>query len=1168
MRLKHIKIAGFKSFVDPVTLPLPSNLVAVVGPNGCGKSNIIDAVRWVMGESSAKQLRGEAMSDVIFNGSGTRKPIGLASVELEFDNSDGSLGGEYAAYTDINIKRQVTREGDSQYFLNGARCRRRDITHIFLGTGLGPRSYAIIEQGMISRFIEAKPDDMRTYFEEVAGISKYKERRHETELKIKHTQENLHRLTDIYTELEKQVLHLEKQAEAAERYRELKKEERSFRAQLQALRWQVLKKNLRHHEEAIQTLETQLQTFTTQHQKHETLWETTRDQLQKTQLLLQQQQQDHFELGAEIARKTQAKAHAVEREQQLQTDHKQIQDDITQITLQLSQTQQHLSQLQEEITQLQPHTDKTKELNNHIQTQHIQAEQAMQTWQQTWEDYHHQSAHINRKVEIEQTELQHLKQRLHTAQTLFERLHQEQTQLTIKETQESLKVRSEQKTQTENHISISEKNILECKNQIQTKRHENESLAADFNQHCRKVQSLLGKKTSLLTLQENALNNHNAELQSWLTSHHLTDYKQLALALQVEQGWELAVETVLGNLLQTLCLKEWPSLEALFADTPNTSVSLFFEKSPSTSSADSSKLLHKIHVSFSLEPFLFSVFCARDLKEAQKRLPQLQDHESIITKSGIWLGKTWVRIAKKDDIQKGILTRKRELEILEETLLEAQQEETASNNKLKQHHTELQTLEKKLENLNLNHIEELNKLAQLRAQIKINEESLAQQKQRHHQVTLEKTEQQHLQKTLEQQIEKTQTTLHTALEAQKEDAALQQKLLLEKEKFKKQLEDTKQQAWQQQTSIHQLELRLQTAITQQQIKLQLAKQLEQQHQNLKSRLSLLENVLAQSNMPIHTLEDEIHELNQQQPQLDQQLINTRHQIDLHEKQLTNLQTERHQLELKINFTRSELEKNKLDIQGDLVRCTTLEEQLHEAGHNLHHVIQELPTEAELVAWEEQVNKITSRIERLGNINLAAIDELNEIRFRKETLDKQLTDLNDSLNLLQEAIIKIDKETKTSFKDTFDKVNENFSDLFPRLFGGGAARMELTSEDLLTTGISVMAQPPGKRNSHIHLLSGGEKALTATALIFALFRLNPSPFCMLDEVDAPLDDNNVLRFCNLVKELSQEVQFIFISHNKLAIEMGNHLIGVTMKEPGVSRLVSVDIQKAIEMAEAT
>src|SRR3989338_5540876 len=490
MRLKHIKIAGFKSFVDPVTLPLPSNLVAVVGPNGCGKSNIIDAVRWVMGESSAKQLRGEAMSDVIFNGSGTRKPIGLASVELEFDNSDGSLGGEYAAYTDINIKRQVTREGDSQYFLNGARCRRRDITHIFLGTGLGPRSYAIIEQGMISRFIEAKPDDMRTYFEEVAGISKYKERRHETELKIKHTQENLHRLTDIYTELEKQVLHLEKQAEAAERYRELKKEERSFRAQLQALRWQVLKKNLRHHEEAIQTLETQLQTFTTQHQKHETLWETTRDQLQKTQLLLQQQQQDHFELGAEIARKTQAKAHAVEREQQLQTDHKQIQDDITQITLQLSQT-----------------------------------------------------------------ELQHLKQRFHTAQILFERLDQEQTQLTIKETQENLKDKSEQKTQLENHISMSEKNILECKNQIQTTRYENESLAADFNQHCRKVQSLLGKKTSLLTLQENALNNHNAELQSWLTSHHLTNYKQLALALQVEQGWELAVETVLGNLLQTLCLK-------------------------------------------------------------------------------------------------------------------------------------------------------------------------------------------------------------------------------------------------------------------------------------------------------------------------------------------------------------------------------------------------------------------------------------------------------------------------------------------------------------------------------------------------------------------------------------------------------------------------------------
>lgn len=1167
MRLKHIKLVGFKSFVDPTTIPLPSNLVAVVGPNGCGKSNVIDAVRWVMGESSAKQLRGEAMSDVIFNGSASRKPVGVASVELEFDNSDGSLGGEYAKYTDISIKRQVTREGDSQYFLNGSRCRRRDITDIFLGTGLGPRSYAIIEQGMISRFIEAKPDDMRVYFEEVAGISKYKDRRHETELKMKHTQENLSRLYDILAELEKQLAHLEKQAQAAERYRELKQEERTFKSQLHALRWQALKKNLKHYEETIAQLETQLQQLTEHHQQTETNWQQTRTQLHDTGLVLQQQQQQHFELGADIARQQQAQAHAVERKQQLQRDHEQNQRDINTLTSQLDAEQRAIAALNEEIAQLQPKTDNTKQLAVEVQAQYFQAEQAMQNWQQSWEEYHRQSAKVNQQVQVEHNQLQHLKQRLQSSRDLIQRLQREYEQQNIEERQQTLATLSEKQTQLETNVQSAAEKTTQLKEQIQIQRQENERLNQALNQTRREVQTLIGKKASLASLQENALGNKNSKVQSWLKAHNLPEQSRLAMALQVEPGWESAVETALGSLLQAVCLEEWPSLEALFSQSPQTNLALIHTTPATQQTHDPHCLLSKIQAKISLEPLLGNIYCADTLAEALAFLPRLQSHESIMTKDGVWLGQNWVRVLKEKEEQSGILARKREIEALEQSLTQAQQQEENHQTALKQGQAQLQTLEQTLEKERAAHNQAVNQLADLKAQLRINEDALRQQQQRRQRITQELEEQTRLQQTLEQQLQQTQQAWEGAVKAQEQDKLQQQKLLADKEQHRTRLEQYKQAVSQQQNSLHQLELRLQTCLAQQQLKTQALQHAEQQLQQLNTRLATLQEALHQADVPIHELEKVLHELNQKLPQLQHQLTQTKETLGKHEQHLSAFETERHQTEQKINQTRGELEKNKLAIQGDVVRCTTLEEQLQESGHQLEQVIQDMPPEAEIQSWEQQLNKIVSRIERLGNINLAAIDELKEQQQRKEELDKQLADLNEALATLQEAIAKIDKETKTAFKDTYDKVNQLFGELFPRLFGGGAARMELTSEDLLTTGISVMAQPPGKRNSHIHLLSGGEKALTAVSLVFALFHLNPAPFCMLDEVDAPLDDANVGRFCNLVKEMSEKVQFIFISHNKLAIEMGQQLVGVTMKEPGVSRLVSVDIQKAIELANA-
>ncbi len=1168
MRLKHIKLVGFKSFVDPTTIPLPSNLVAVVGPNGCGKSNVIDAVRWVMGESSAKQLRGEAMSDVIFNGSSARKPVGVASIELEFDNAEGMLGGEYAHYAEINIKRQVTREGDSQYFLNGARCRRRDITDIFLGTGLGPRSYAIIEQGMISRFIEAKPDDMRVYFEEVAGISKYKERRHETELKIKHTQENLNRLYDILAGFEKQLAHLEKQAQTAERYRELKQEERLLKAQLHALRWQALKKNLKQYEETIQAREATLQTLQIKQQHIETTLHQTRAQSHETQQTLQQQQQQHYECGADIARQQQAKAHAIERKQQLQHDSEQIQHDTHALTEQLKEAQQALSTLDEEIIQLKPKTDDTQQLAVQVEAQYLQADQAMQAWQQSWEEYHRQSAKVNQQVQAEQTQLQYHQQRLNTSQDLTRRLQQEYQQQNIEERQAALNAFENQQTTLATQVKTATEKTQSLKNKIQTQRQENEKLNQTLNQARRDVQTLLGKKSSLASLQENALGSKNSKVQAWLKSHHLPEQSRLAMALHVESGWEVAVETVLGNALQAVCLTEWASIEALLSQLPQANLTLIHQQAQSHSPpTHAHRLLSKIHADIALESLLGAVYCADTLAEALTQLSQLQPHESIVTQEGIWLGPNWVKILKEKEEQSGVLARKRELEALDQALTQAQQQEAQFDTALKQGQTQLQETEQTLEKQHTQHTQAVNQLAELKAQLKINEDALRHQQQRRQQITQELEEQTHLQQTLAQHIHQTQQALTTALHAQEQDKTHQQTLLAEKEQHRNRLDHCKQAVSQQQHSLHQLELRLQTCLAQQQLKTQSLQHTQQQLQQLQTRFTSLNEALQQADLPIQTIDTTLADLNQQLPQLSTLLLQTKTTLDQQTQHIAALEEARHQTDQDIQHTRSDLEKNKLAIQGDVVRCTTLQEQLQESGHTLEDVLQALPLEAQVNDWDQQLSKVTQRIERLGNINLAAIDELKAQTQQKEQLDTQLADLNEALATLQEAIAKIDKETKTAFKDTFDKVNILFGELFPRLFGGGAARMELTNDDLLTTGISVMAQPPGKRNSHIHLLSGGEKALTAVSLVFALFHLNPAPFCMLDEVDAPLDDANVGRFCHLVKEMSQKVQFIFISHNKLAIEMGEQLIGVTMKEPGVSRLVSVDIQKAIEMANA-
>lgn len=1164
MRLKHIKLSGFKSFVDPTTIPMPSNRVAVVGPNGCGKSNVIDAVRWVMGESSAKQLRGESMADVIFNGSSQRKPVGLASVELEFDNADGALGGEYAKYAEISIRRQVNREGDSQYFLNGTRCRRRDITDIFLGTGLGPRSYAVIEQGMISRFIEAKPDEMRIYLEEVAGISKYKERRHETELKLRSTQENLNRLNDINLELTSQLEHLQNQAHAAEKYKQLKHTERNLKAQLYVTRWKLIKQQMKIQEETIETLKQKLQSaLEQQHQLEETL-EQHREGLHDAHETLQTAHQQHYTLGATLTQLQQALHHAKERKAQLMRDLTQTEQDMAYHQTQLAQEKQTLVSLADEINQLKPQVDNTQQLVTDANSAQVNAELTLQAWQARWDEYQHAKANATSRLKLEQTKLAHAEQRLHTSNTLATRLTQEYDQIDLTGLQQEILQLEKNLADLNAQCETSQLELDNIQHQITHHRQTREDLSAQLDKLRREIQRLHGKRASLDALQQEALGLNEKRLNQWLTQHQLNQFPKLIQTFQVEKGWEKAVETVLGDFLQAICLEEFSSLNQLLLKLPQTNLGFIDARHPASTSTLG--LASKIKSQVSLDYWLNGIYVTDTLEAALAQLPQLKSHESVITRDGIWLGAHWARVLNAQASSRGVLARKSEIETLDAELLEFQTQEQSIQHSLAYANGKLTELEASRTALQKQAQQQMTERAQVATELKLKQERTIQLQRRHAQIQQELGEQTELQRDVAQQIEQSTISLsqtETQLTAEQEQETLLQQ---EREQHRQLLEQTKKEANQYQTSAHHLSLRLQSCLTQQQLKTQTLEKTTQQLILLRGRIENLKTELSNAEMPIASITSDMLQHSQKQPELEEALTRAREQVEHIEHTLKHDEQQRVQHDNNIQGIRDELSQLQIDIQSHIVRCATLEEQLAETHITLDAVLAELREPSDPDALDSQLNKVIRQIERLGPINLAAIDELNEQGQRKTEIDRQMADLNEALAMLNDAIAKIDRETKATFKETFDQINQLFGENFPRLFGGGIARMELTSEDLLSAGIAILAQPPGKRISHIHLLSGGEKALTAVALVFALFHLNPAPFCMLDEVDAPLDDANVNRFCNLVKEMSEKVQFIFISHNKIAIEMGEQLIGVTMHEPGVSRLVAVDIKQAMEMVE--
>ncbi len=1168
MRLSKIKLAGFKSFVDPTTLNLPSNLTGIVGPNGCGKSNVIDAVRWVMGESSAKHLRGSSMEDVIFNGSSSRKPVGMAQVELVFDNSEleGKVGGQFAEYDEISVKRQVSRDGQSKYSLNGTRCRRRDIADLFLGTGLGPRSYAIIEQGMISRLIEAKPEELRVYIEEAAGISKYKERRRETENRIRHTRDNLDRLDDLREEIDKQLSHLQRQSRAAERYKELKQEERKLRAELLALRWQELKGELDGRDKKIAEAETRLQQIIAEQRATESKIEEQRRQHSESNDALNEVQGQYYSLGADISRVEQNIKHQQDLQQRQKTDLEQIETALEEAALALQADRSSIEEIEIQLAADAPELESLKldeqKIGEHFQT----SETAMQSWQQSWDEVNRDFSEASQKAQVERSRMEQLekhiaqlKQRLDRIDVEQQTLRGEDIEAQIVELKQKLAEVEQKKMAQEGQLSSVLLSIRETRDQIVL----TEQKSAEQR---RSINDSQGRLSSLEALQQSALGKTDQAVNQWLDRQGLAGQARFAEQLEVSSGWETALETVLGDTLEAVCVDQIDRLCSTFAELEKSNLSLVETKSTVTSSKSGSGYLQeKVTSSIELGQFLHGIRTADSLDAALKLRSSLAENESVVTRDGVWLGKNWLRITNDKEARQGVLARETEIRELQQRLEELEKQANALSAELVQQREELHSKEQQREEaqttLNNVHTE----LSELQAQISARETRQDHISHRGQNLDKEKEETEQLISDDAAAIEQATLSRNESLQQIEKIGSEREKLEGQRETLIAQLQQHRTALQQQQEKAHELAIRIEGLNTRKLSLEQNTERMEKSQQLQVQRKQELEGLLTKTTEPVEELEQQLSVLLEERLTTEKLLADARRGVETIAQLLTTLEQQRTDHEQQGQDARSQLEQMKLDSQEIRVRSKTTLEQLAEAGFEAEPLLKEIEQDASSHIWDEKVTAVGKRISRLGPINLAAIDEYQEQLKRKIYLDEQHHDVVSALDILEEAMAKIDKETRTRFKDTYDHINSRLKEMFPRLFGGGTAYLEMTGDDLLSTGVTVMAKPPGKRISNIHLMSGGEKALTAVALVFAIFELNPAPFCMLDEVDAPLDEANVGRFSQLVKEMSEKIQFIYITHNKTTMEVSEHLSGVTMREAGVSRLVSVDVAEAATMA---
>ncbi|MBT8083693.1 MAG: chromosome segregation protein SMC [Woeseia sp.] len=1168
MRLSKIKLAGFKSFVDPTTIPFPSNLVGVVGPNGCGKSNVIDAVRWVMGESSASRLRGDSITDVIFNGSSARKPVGASSVELLFDNTETTLEGQYAKYAEISIRREVSRDGISTYYLNGTRCRRKDITGVFLGTGLGPRSYSIIEQGMISRLIEAKPEEMRVFIEEAAGISKYKERRRETSNRIKHTKENLDRLMDLLEEVEKQLKHLDRQAKTAERYGKLKDEERLTVAELLALRLRALDTAAKDAESQLADKETALQAAIAEQRKLEAQIERCRAEQGERSDAFNAVQARFYKAGSEIARLEQGIEHAHELRERLTGDLEQAVTGAKEIAAHINQDQTEIEQLELTLNELMPGLKQARDSEQRSSQSLERAEQALAAWQEQWHNHTTKTNEAEQTVNVERTRIEQIESRLSSFSERLRKLGdsgKDANPLELKLLFEKLAVQELRSRQARDEF---DHHLTDLAEKIRKLREQDGKLASLAEERAATLQKSESRFASLQAVQKAALGQGNDAVQGWLQSSGIDPRHRVARALEVDTGWERATETVLGDYLQAVCVADVTQALTSIARLEGGNVTLLSTQSSGKSAEQHNTATLGARVSkapSALRGLLDTVKTAETLDDAMRIRTTLQDGESVITRDGVWLSSDWLRVCRDEDQQAGVIAREHAMRSLKNEIREQQARADSAKKLLTDGRTRLTQLEEQREKLQQDASALLSEYSETKAGLDAARYRMDQATARVQAITEEQHDLDGEKRLAEEQLSDSRNRFSAAEAALEQLAEERAGLESQRDELRAELERVRVQASEDRSAAQEMAIKFESRRTSKESAAQSLERMRKQLEHFGRRETEIRQQLADGTEPLANKKADLEKLLQLRVSVEAELSDARKLVDEVEGRLREQDQRRMQIDQDVDEARQKVGEAKMALQEIRVRREGVAEQFAATQHELEALLAELPDDAEATLWDEKLQKVRARIDRLGPINLAAIDEFKEQSERKEYLDSQLSDLQDALETLEGAIRKIDRETRTRFRETFDRINAGFKVLFPRLFGGGHAYMELTGDDLLAAGVTVMARPPGKRNSTIHLLSGGEKALTAVALVFAIFELNPAPFCLLDEVDAPLDDANVSRFCDIVKTMSEKVQFVFITHNKVTMEMARQLTGVTMQEPGVSRLVSVDLDEAVKMA---
>ena len=1167
MRLRKIKLAGFKSFVDPTTLQVSGNLVGIVGPNGCGKSNIIDAVTWVMGESSAKHLRGESLTDVIFNGSGARQPVGQAAVELVFDNSDGKLGGPYAGYSEISIKRQLNRDTISTYYLNGTRCRRKDIQGIFLGTGIGPRSYSIIEQGVISRLIEARPEELRVFLEEAAGISKFRERRRETESRIRHTRDNISRLTDILEELEKQLEHLQRQAKAAERFKVLKEEERRLKAELLALEWKDLSGNADEKSKTVRVHETRVEEGLARLRAVEADIEIQREEYTSANDAFNKTQADFYQIGSDISHTEQRINHVRERIETLNSEIDKARQDERVLQQQLADDNREMDVAAGKSQALEPRLEASESAGAEAYKALRQAEDSWQKLQAEWDELNRSSSGLDKQIEVNTTRRELLLSGLAGLEQRMNNLEQEAGALAPGAMEGEMAQLSAASSESEKLLEQRKNEFSETSANLQGYRTGLAQVNARITELRTDYQKNESKIASLEALQHEETHDYREPLEQWLASLGLADAHRVIDRLSVEEGWETALEAVAGRRLQDLSVSDLhgPGGAAPALDSGKAGLLLDHADNIDYTPRPRPRLIDRISSEVPVNAILNRIYLAENTEQAREICKELDETESVVTRDGVWMNNYWVRIHRPAPGDPGPLAREQELSGLKDARRKLEDEIGRQEQQAAQYGRLIDEAERQ-SSLLLEQLDDRREsTAAARAQFTELKTRYEQARDRGGQVEREL-------RKLEQQAKEDRVEI-TGLNAQLEqDNESRRELLATRKRLEAMRSEQDnllaeaRSRWQKANSEgHSVALQLESTRAQKTSIEQSIKRCETQLAATRERIRELETTEDLQHKPLHELCETLEIKLAEKVTSEAALAAARESVLQQEKLFRDKEQERGERELELQELRTELEQARIGHQEIIVRVQTLEERLEAVGQTPRALLDGLDEAAGRQQWQEKIEAVENRIQRLGAINLAAIDEFDQISERKTYLDSQYGDLSTALETLENAIHRIDKETRSRFKDTFDRLNANLKENFPLLFGGGHAYLEMTAPDLLETGVTVMARPPGKKNSNIHLLSGGEKALTAVALVFSIFKLNPAPFCILDEVDAPLDDNNVRRFSDMVKMMSKDVQFIIVTHNKITMEITRQLLGVTMHEAGVSRLVSVDIDEAVEMA---